>query len=265
MSGQRCPNCGGYSWDNGKCTNCGHVPNTGKPRFDMGNVDIFELAKGLERKKEENRRAKIPTLNNCPFCKIRSLFYDRISDLFECMNQTCGKHKIQFKNGFTEYNNILAFNHIEILTTQIHDYKPIEIIKTEIATTNFQEVPADSMLHNPLLLSVKMFLSDIRTWRNQYIVGEYVCADFSKEVVSKATEREMRCGYVVIRFEKSNVGHAIVAFETDYGLVFIEPQSGEQVDIHLGRPYNSVAKGFEENNIINSVEIQWNDGTGTRL
>ena len=89
--------------------------------------------------------------------------------------------------------------------------------------------------------------------------------DFSKEVVQKATEREMRCGYVVIRFKNNDVGHAIVAFETDYGLVYIEPQNGEQVDVRMDRPYNSVAKGFEESNIVCSIEIQWNDETSSRF
>lgn len=86
MSGQRCPNCGGYSWDNGVCNSCGYVPKTSAPRFDLGEVDIFALAKGLKEKEEQKRRAKIPTLNNCPSCNVRSLFYDRIGDLFECMN-----------------------------------------------------------------------------------------------------------------------------------------------------------------------------------
>jgi len=265
MSGQRCPHCGGYSWDNGKCKSCGYVFASTTPRFSLGEVDINALAKGLKEKEEQKRRSRIPTLNNCPSCNIRSLFYDRISDLFECMNHDCPKHNTQLKNGNPEYVTILTLNHINIQMNTIQSEKTIELIKSNIPIPISEEITNNSGLHNPLLLSVKMFLADIRTWRNQYIIGEYICADFSKEVVQKATEREMRCGYVVINFEKSNVGHAIVAFQTDYGLVFIEPQSGEQVDIKLGKHYNSIAKGFDESNIINSVEIKWNDGTTTKL
>ena len=120
-------------------------------------------------------------------------------------------------------------------------------------------------LINPMLLSVKMFLADVNIWLRQYKEGVFVCSNFSQEVVNRATERGMRCGYVAISFENSYVGHAIVAFVTDYGLVFIEPQNGEQVDVHVGRNYNAGAKGFQESNIIHSVIIKWNDGTTTRI
>ena len=186
MSSQRCPNCGGYSWDDGKCSHCGFVPKTSKPRFELNKVDIFDLADGLKKKQEENRRASIPTLNDCPFCKVHSLFYDRISDLFECMNQTCTKNKIALKNGIAEYQNILEYNSIEVIVNSAPHYKPIETIKSDASIPISREPSRNSTLNNPLLLSVKMFLADIRTWRNQYIAGEYVCSGFLKRSCSKS-------------------------------------------------------------------------------
>lgn len=120
-------------------------------------------------------------------------------------------------------------------------------------------------LSNPLLLSVKMFLADVRSWRREYRDPEYVCADFSQEVYDAATERGMRCGQAVINFHASEISHAIVAFETDYGLVFIEPQDGEQVGISVGRPYPTRLNGVPEDNDVRSVDIYWNDGTSTRI
>ena len=120
-------------------------------------------------------------------------------------------------------------------------------------------------LSNPLLLSVKMFLADVRSWRCEYRDDDYVCADFTKEVYDAATERGMRCGQAVVKFQASEISHAIVAFETDYGLVFIEPQDGEQVEVSVGRPYPVRLDGVPEHNNVWAVDIYWNDGTSTQM
>ena len=139
------------------------------------------------------------------------------------------------------------------------------VYKISIRHNTTEPIIIDSEFHNPSLLSVKMFLADIMTWRNRYREDEYVCIDFSKEVVQKATEVGMRCGLVYISFERNDVGHAIVAFETDHGLIFIEPQNGEHVDVRLSRTYYTGARGFQESNIVKSVKIVWNDGTNSEL
>jgi hypothetical protein len=110
-----------------------------------------------------------------------------------------------------------------------------------------------------------MFLADIRPWVRQYREGEYVCSDFAQEVCNAATEREMRCGYVTISFEKSLIGHAIVAFETDYGLVFVEPQDGDQIYLSINKPYPTRLSGVAADDRVMLIEISWNDGTSTRI
>jgi hypothetical protein len=114
---------------------------------------------------------------------------------------------------------------------------------------------------NPTLLNVKMFLADVIHKINMpYDYDEHNCAHFSKEIQDVATELGIRCGYVVISFENSDIGHAIIAFETDYGLKFFEPQSADEEDVIVGRCYSAHTKGVLQGNIISRIEIAWNDG-----
>ena len=117
---------------------------------------------------------------------------------------------------------------------------------------------------NPMLLSVKMFLADVIYMVNKpYDYDEHNCAQFAKEIQDAASEKGLRCGYVVISFTDSKIGHAIVAFETDYGIKFFEPQSAEEEDVVIGRCYSTRASGIAEDHTISRVEISWNDGTKT--
>ncbi|MDP2729382.1 MAG: hypothetical protein Q8O55_02725 [Dehalococcoidales bacterium] len=114
---------------------------------------------------------------------------------------------------------------------------------------------------NPTLLNVKMFLAEeIHKINMPYDQDERNCAHFSKEIQDAASIRGIRCGYVVISFEHSDIGHAIIAFETDYGLRFFEPQSGNEEDVIVGRCYSAQTEGIADDNIISRVEIMWNDG-----
>jgi copper chaperone CopZ len=80
-----------------------------------------------------------------------------------------------------------------------------------------------SELTNPMLLSVKMFLADVIHIINRKYEEGHVCADFTQEVYDAATEQGIRCGYVVINFQNSHIGHAIIVFQMDYGLKSFEP------------------------------------------
>lgn len=114
-------------------------------------------------------------------------------------------------------------------------------------------------LSNPLLLTVKMFLADVRSWRLGYKFPNYVCTDFAKVIFDAATVRGMRCGYALVYFEGARTSHAIVAFDTDYGLIYIEPQSGEEEHIIVGRPYPTKLEGVPGDRVVSSVDIMWND------
>jgi hypothetical protein len=178
-------------------------------------------------------------LGKCPHCGKISLFFNAVNKKHECLNLECKSRNI--------FTNVIWPDS----SSQVQEARG--------------ETVADHQegLSNPLLLGVKMFLADIRSWMRQYQEGEYVCADFTREVFDAATERGIRCGYVVISFKNSDVGHAIIAFETDYGLKFFEPQSANEEDVIIGRRYSAQAEGTSEDRIISQVEITWNDGTDT--
>ncbi len=71
------------------CHTCPERLGRTTPRNTLGTVDPFRLAKGLARKKEQQRREGIPILSNCPQCHKPSLFYDKIHDCYECLNIVC--------------------------------------------------------------------------------------------------------------------------------------------------------------------------------
>ena len=119
-------------------------------------------------------------------------------------------------------------------------------------------------VRDPLLLGVKMFLADIpHIIKGYYDLDRNNCFKFSKDVQNVATKYGIRCGLVIISFHRSLTGHAVVAFETDYGLKFFEPQSANEEDVIVGRCYSANLEGIQDDDIIIKIEISWNDGTHT--
>jgi predicted nuclease with TOPRIM domain len=79
------------------------------------------------------------------------------------------------------------------------------------------------------------FIESDDTDQNDY-TSDYVCYDFTADLISNAAQLGYRCGFVYIEFSTS--AHAIACFDTiDAGLIFIEPQNDEIVDIAVGQPY----------------------------
>jgi len=65
---------------------------------------------------------------------------------------------------------------------------------------------------------------------------EYVCYDFTADLISNAAQEGYSCGFVYIEFASS--AHAIACFNTtDAGLIFVEPQNDELVDVAVGQLY----------------------------
>lgn len=121
-------------------------------------------------------------------------------------------------------------------------------------------------VRNPLLLDVKMFLAEIPyIIKGYYDLDENNCYNFAKDVQDAATKRGIRCGLVTINFHRSLIGHAIVAFETDYGLKFFEPQSANEEDVIVGRRYSVSLSEISNDDIIIKIEISWNDGRHTTI
>ena len=115
-------------------------------------------------------------------------------------------------------------------------------------------------LFNPLLLQVKWFLADF-TWirRQEYQSPFSVCTHFTMETVIAATQQEIRCAAALISFDYQ-ISHAIVAFVTDYGIIFIEPQNGEQAYIEINKKYPTALTEIpEESRIVKDIRLLWND------
>jgi hypothetical protein len=90
---------------------------------------------------------------------------------------------------------------------------------------------------DPSWQELKDFLAADTTDANTYIPGVYVCENFSMDVKARAMQQKIHCAYVHV-FLRGEVDHAIVAFYTsDRDLVFIEPQTDEEVDLQVGKHY----------------------------
>lgn len=225
----KCPSCGGHNFNShGKCSFCGsnYKPETVTPyRGYTESVSPFDLAEALKEKAESDRRDSIPQLSTCFKCTKQSLFYDKINDIFDCINPKCTFYHIKILSNTDQY--------LEIIEKLNHHFE------------------------NPSYLQVKMFLADKRSWVREYREDEYTCVDFAKDILDFMTQREIRCGYARLIFDNGN-GHAIVAFETDYALVYFEPQTGNQEYPQIGKPYTDCLEGIPENSPITNIEIMWN-------
>jgi hypothetical protein len=92
-------------------------------------------------------------------------------------------------------------------------------------------------IKDPTYKELMSFISDDNTDKAEYIAGEYECTDFATRLCNNAEEKGIRCAYVSIRFPGGK-GHAIVAFNTiDKGLIYIEPQYDDLVNIVIGKPF----------------------------
>ena len=90
-------------------------------------------------------------------------------------------------------------------------------------------------LRDPTYDEAIAFINSDETNENEY-TQDYVCYDFTADFDSNAFQVGYRCGFVYIEFDES--AHSIACFNTtDRGLIYIEPQDDEIVDIAVGQIY----------------------------
>jgi septal ring factor EnvC (AmiA/AmiB activator) len=98
-------------------------------------------------------------------------------------------------------------------------------------TSSYAYVAAD-----PTSAAMQAFLKADTTDSKPYITGSYVCWNYAADVIANAAKQHIRCGFVYVEFPGS--AHAVVAFNTtDKGLIYIEPQSDEVVQLKVGVHY----------------------------
>jgi hypothetical protein len=71
---------------------------------------------------------------------------------------------------------------------------------------------------------VEYFLARDTTSLNEYNKYSYVCSDFAEDLVKNAESAGFKAESIVILFTHE-IGHVIVAFYTDEGIIYVEPQT----------------------------------------
>ena len=90
-------------------------------------------------------------------------------------------------------------------------------------------------LRDPTYDEAIAFINSDKTDENEY-TQDYVCYDFTADFDSNAFQVGYRCGFVYIEFTDS--AHSIACFNTtDHGLIYVEPQNDEIVDVAVGQIY----------------------------
>jgi len=76
---------------------------------------------------------------------------------------------------------------------------------------------------NPTWAELKSFLVNDKTEQHEYILDEYDCSQFSRDLHNRAEAAGIRAAEVQISLVGEAVGHALNAFlTTDYGLVYVD-------------------------------------------
>ncbi len=92
-------------------------------------------------------------------------------------------------------------------------------------------------LRNPTWVELKDLLSDDQTDKEVYNAEKFNCAFFALMLRDAIRDQGLRSAYVNVEYVNQNTGHALNAFETDQGLVFIEPQSDHVIYLEIGKAY----------------------------
>lgn len=121
-------------------------------------------------------------------------------------------------------------------------------------------------LHNPSYSEAMSFIKTDKTNYKKYDEETFNCAHYSLEVNNESESRGIRCAYVFVNLS-GEVAHALVAFNTtDKGILYIEPQSDEKVNLEVGKDYwadcvveKSSRYYYEKDpdNIVEDYEIYW--------
>ena len=91
---------------------------------------------------------------------------------------------------------------------------------------------------DPTYSEMKQFLRTDTTDKNEYIEGSYTCTDYAADLNNNAMKAGYNVAYTYIEYP-DGTGHAIDAFQTvDKGLIFIEPQYDEEVQVAIGSSYS---------------------------
>jgi len=92
-----------------------------------------------------------------------------------------------------------------------------------------------TQLKNPTFQELRDFILRDPTNRNKFVLNQYECRHFATDVNNNAETEGLRCAFVLLCYDRGQ--HAVVAFETDRGLVYIEPQTDAAIHPEVGGEY----------------------------
>jgi hypothetical protein len=97
-------------------------------------------------------------------------------------------------------------------------------------------------IRDPTYSEVVEFIEKDKTDEIPYNQDDFACHHYAKTVKNNAFEIGLRCYYVYIYLEGGH--HTIVGFDTtDQGMIFIEPQTDEFLELVIGEHYNKLITG----------------------
>lgn len=186
-----------------------------------------------------------------PVCQS-TLEYSRIK-------QTIQNELTQYEDGINDVNS-------EISSIQAK----IKGIRNRLNETHDEIVLRQSdgeyILHDPTYSEVMTFIRDDKTERKTYVEDTFTCTHYSLAVNNNSEKNGIRCAIVTVKLSGGE-GHALVAFNTtDKGLLFIEPQSDEKVNLEIGEDYWAdcvVVKSSryyyepDSDNIVTNYYLSW--------
>ncbi|MFA5367450.1 MAG: hypothetical protein WC333_06195 [Dehalococcoidia bacterium] len=114
-------------------------------------------------------------------------------------------------------------------------------------------------LRDPTYSELKQFIKEDDTDKNEYMDGTFTCSDFAASLNNNAVQLGYNAAYVYIAYPDGS-GHAINAFKTvDKGLIFIEPQFDDEVQVEIGSSYagQNGYKASDHDDTIARYVIVW--------
>jgi hypothetical protein len=112
-------------------------------------------------------------------------------------------------------------------------------------------------IRDPTYQEMLSFIASDQTNTHEYS-GSYDCYDFTNELCNNAFNNGYRAGFVYIEFLYD--AHALVCFRTvDKGLVFIEPQSDDIMNVVIGEHYwnRAVYEAPTYDDMIMNYDVIW--------
>lgn len=153
-------------------------------------------------------------------------------------------HDLEYMTELHELEQDSKVREIEVLTG---DLRSVTIdnfdLKKDLRDSEIQFYETYDLKTTPLYAEVMAFIDEDDTDEDLYVIHDHDCTQFSNTVIRNALDRGLFACAVDISFDTDDDGvvdrgHMIVVFNTiDRGIIYIDPQTDEVIDMHVGMDY----------------------------